>query len=75
MYVNFAKILIVFGILLILLGGLTLLLGKIGIFGRLPGDIHVQKKNFEFHLPIATCIIASILLSILLSVIFKWFRK
>jgi uncharacterized membrane protein len=75
MYSSFGKILIVLGILLILVGVIFLFMNKIGILGRLPGDIHVQKKNYEFHFPIVTCVIASILLSLLLTALFKWFRK
>jgi len=75
MYYTFAKILIAFGVLLILIGVLLLVFGKIGFLGEFPGDIHIQKKIFEFHFPIATCIIISILLSLLLSAFFFWFKK
>ena len=75
MYYTFAKILIAFGVLLILIGVILLVFGKTGFLGKLPGDIHVEKKNFEFHFPIVTCIIISILLSLLLSAFFFWFKK
>jgi hypothetical protein len=75
MYHSIAKILILFGVLMILVGVGLLFLGKIPFLGKLPGDIHVQKKNFELYFPIVTCIIASILLSLLLSVYFLWFKK
>jgi hypothetical protein len=75
MYYAFAKILIVFGILLISVGLVLLLFTKMGFLGKLPGDIHLQKKDVEFHFPIVTCIIASIVLSLLLTALFKWFRK
>jgi hypothetical protein len=75
MYSSLGKILVALGILLILVGVLFLFLNRIGILGRVPGDIHVQKKSFEFHFPIVTCIIISILLSLLLTAFFKWFRK
>lgn len=39
--------------------------------GRLPGDIHYTRGNFSFHFPVATCI----LLSLLLSLLFWMFRK
>ena len=60
------KFLIILGIVIIAFGGLLLLSGKISWFGRLPGDIIIQKKNFTFYFPLAT----SILLSILLTFIF-----
>ena len=40
-------------------------------FGRLPGDIHVERGNFKFYFPIVTCL----LLSLLLTVILKIFRR
>ena len=35
-------------------------------FGRLPGDIHVVREGFGFHFPIVTCIVVSIVVSIIL---------
>jgi len=35
-------------------------------FGRLPGDIHIVRDGFSFYFPITTCILVSLLLSILL---------
>jgi hypothetical protein len=75
MYHILGKILIIFGILLILVGAGLLLIGKISFLDKLPGDIHIQKKNFEFHFPLATCLLISILLSVLLSVFFLWSKK
>ncbi|KPL00179.1 MAG: hypothetical protein AMJ91_05165 [candidate division Zixibacteria bacterium SM23_73_3] len=75
MYYTFAKILIAFGFLLILIGIILLVFGKLGFLGKLPGDIHVQEKNFEFHFPVVTCIAISIQLSLLLSAFLLWFKK
>ena len=44
------------------------LLVMIGVpFGRLPGDIYVRRGSFSFYFPLATSIIVSILLTLLLS--------
>jgi len=75
MFASIGKMLVAVGVLLILIGVILLVFNKIGFLGKLPGDIHVQKKNFEFHFPIATCIVVSILLSLLLSAFFLWFKK
>lgn len=75
MFASIGKMLIAVGVLLILIGVILLVFNKIGFLGKLPGDIHVQKKNFEFDFPIATCIVVSILLSLLLSAFFLWFKK
>jgi uncharacterized membrane protein len=75
MFASIGKMLIAIGFLLILTGVILLVFDKVGFLGKLPGDIQVQKKSFEFHFPIVTCIVVSILLSLLLSAFFLWFRK
>ena len=61
------KVLVVLGTVLFLLG-LALWSGfGAGWLGRLPGDIRVQRGNFGFYFPIVTCIILSILVSLILS--------
>jgi Zn-dependent protease with chaperone function len=66
---NFAKILIFFGLILILLGLFFILIEKIPYLGKLPGDIYIKKGNFVFYFPLATSIILSILLTIILNLI------
>ena len=61
------RLLLLFGVVLVLLGGLLLLAGKLPFLGRLPGDIVIERKNFTFHFPLATSILLSILLTLLLS--------
>ncbi|MEW6770688.1 MAG: DUF2905 domain-containing protein [Bacillota bacterium] len=68
---SFGKVLVITGILLLVLGGLMLLAGKIPGVGRLPGDIYYQRGNFTFYFPLATCILLSIILSIILSLFFR----
>jgi hypothetical protein len=63
------------GIGLVVLGGLILLLGRAGVpIGRLPGDISYRGKNASFYFPLMTCIVLSIVLS-LISWIIQHFRK
>jgi len=60
------KSLIFFGILLVVIGILFVVGGKIPWLGRLPGDIVIKKENFSFFFPITTCILISIVVSIIL---------
>lgn len=60
------KIFLLLGALLILLGGVMVLGGRLFGLGRLPGDIFIQKGNFSFYFPLVTCIILSILLTVIL---------
>lgn len=69
-----AKILIIIGILCIVAGLIWLALDAVGIgkyIGHLPGDINFTKGNMSFQFPIVTCILASIILTILLNLFFR----
>lgn len=58
------KLLVFAGLAIALLGAILWLAPKF----RLPGDIHVQKDGFSFSFPIVTCVIVSIVLTILLNI-------
>jgi hypothetical protein len=55
--------LIAIGLVLVVIGLLWPWLSKLGL-GRLPGDIATQRGNFTFYFPIVTCLIVSIVLSL-----------
>jgi hypothetical protein len=60
-----SKYLILLGIALVVLGLLWPMLGKLG-FGRLPGDFVFERENLRVYLPLATCLVVSALLSLVL---------
>ena len=60
------KILIIGGLTLILFGLILVFGQKIPFLGKLPGDIFIQRKNFTFYFPLATSILISIILSLIL---------
>ncbi|MBP8626025.1 MAG: DUF2905 domain-containing protein [Syntrophorhabdales bacterium] len=68
---GFGKIFIIIGILFIIIGLAFMFGDKIPYIGRLPGDIHIKKENFSFYFPITTCIIISIVLTIIFSIFKK----
>ena len=59
------KIFLIIGALFIILGLIYPFLRDIG-FGKLPGDIIIKRENSSFYFPIVTCIIISILISLIL---------
>ena len=60
---------------LLLAGGVLLvLLGQIPFFGRLPGDIAIQRERFSFFFPLATMLIVSLVLTILINLALRLFR-
>jgi hypothetical protein len=60
------RILIYFGLLLVVLGVIFSLVGKIPWLGQLPGDITIERERFTFYFPLATCLIISVVLSLVL---------
>ena len=69
---DFGKFFVFLGLTLLLLGGLLLLLGRTNLpLGRLPGDILYRGKNTTFYFPLATSILISVVLSLVLYVVGK----
>lgn len=64
------KTLIAIGIVLVIVGLLVSLAGKLPWIGHLPGDIHIQRGRFSFYFPLTTCIVVSIVIS-LVAYLFK----
>ena len=63
---SLGKFLLVFGLVLAGMGLLLFLFDKTGWVGRLPGDILVRRKNFTFYFPLATSVLISVVLTLLL---------
>ena len=73
---NIARFLVIGGIVLILIGGGVYLAAKFGIpLGRVPGDIRIDGENGSFYFPITSSILVSVVLTIILNVIVRLFRK
>ncbi|MGZ6346057.1 MAG: DUF2905 domain-containing protein [Anaerolineales bacterium] len=71
-----ARLFIIFGIVFLAVGGLIYLSAFFHIpWGHLPGDIHIQGKNADFYFPLATCILVSVILSILINLALRIFKK
>jgi hypothetical protein len=67
------KWLVVVGAAIVLLGAIVILLGRIGLF-KLPGDLEFGSRNWRIYLPIASCILISIILTLILWLI-NYFRR
>jgi uncharacterized membrane protein YidH (DUF202 family) len=65
------ELLIIIGIILIMIGMLTKYTSLLNFLGRLPGDIRIEREGFRFYFPITTMILVSIIISIILRI----FRK
>jgi hypothetical protein len=63
-----ARLLILLGIAIVLIGLLWPYLSRIGL-GRLPGDIVIERDNVTFYFPIVTCLLLSLVFSVVLWVV------
>jgi len=63
---GFGKTLLIIGLVIAGIGGLLLVGGKIPWIGKLPGDFYYKGKNFTFYFPLATSIVISIILTIII---------
>lgn len=71
-----ARYLMIGGILLFLLGAGLYLAAKFGLpLGRLPGDIRIEGENFRFYFPLATSLLISLALTVILNLIARLWRK
>jgi len=69
------KLFIILGILLVVAGVLLTLLGRMHLsLGRLPGDILYRGKSTTFYFPLATCILLSVVITVVLYIIGKFRR-
>ncbi len=73
---SLARFLMILGIIIFLIGGLIYLTGRLGIpLGRLPGDIRIQGENYTCFIPLATSILLSIVLTVLINLVARFLNR
>ena len=60
------KTLIYLGVVLVVIGLILSFAGKLPWLGHLPGDISIERERFSFYFPLATCILISVVVSLVL---------
>jgi hypothetical protein len=73
--VGLGKILVLFGVVTVAVGVVLMFFDRIPLLGKLPGDIHIKKENFEFYFPIITSLVLSVVLSGILWIVSYFTRK
>ncbi len=63
---DLGRVLILIGVILVIVGAVFLLASKIPWLGRLPGDISIKRGNFSFYFPLGTCILISVILTLIM---------
>jgi Protein of unknown function (DUF2905) len=69
---NAGPVLVIAGVALILIG-LLFWSGALGWFGRLPGDIRIERDSVRVYIPLVSMLIASVVLSLVLYLVRRWF--
>jgi H+/Cl- antiporter ClcA len=68
---RFGEMLVAVGVALVVLGAIFFALGhlsgKVSWLGRLPGDIYIQRGNWSLYVPLATCLLLSVILTLVFS--------
>lgn len=73
---TFGKWLVATGVMLLAVGAGLWAAARFGLpLGRMPGDLRVEGRDFSFHLPLATCIVASIVLTLIVNLFWRIFHR
>jgi membrane protein implicated in regulation of membrane protease activity len=66
---DIGKLLVILGLVLVAAGVVVMLAGRLPWLGRLPGDIHVERGHWSFYFPLATSLVLSVVISLVLYLI------
>ncbi len=72
---DIGRLLLVAGGVLVALGLAFLLLGRVPFLGRLPGDISFRRGNVQIFFPLVSCLLASVVLTVLLNLVLWLMRR
>ena len=72
---SIGKTLLILGMVIMITGGIMLLAGRVPFLGNLPGDLRIQRDNWGCYVPLATSILISLILTVLLNVLARIFGK
>jgi hypothetical protein len=75
---SLGRLVLLIGIVLVVLGGMLIVFSRVPVLkhlGHLPGDIHVEGKNYACAFPLVSMLIISLLLSLALNLIIRLFNR
>jgi hypothetical protein len=71
---DLGRFVLIAGVVLVLFGGVLMLGGNIPWLGRLPGDVVIQRDGFTVYFPLASMLVVSVVLTIILNIGARLFR-
>ena len=66
------RLLVIAGVLLAVVGGVLYLGPSVPLLGKLPGDIRIEGERGRFYFPIVTCLVLSVVLTLILNLVSRW---
>ena len=66
---DLGRLLMILGVLLLVAGALAYWTPSLGWLGRLPGDIRIERPGMRLYFPIASCVVVSVVLTLILNLI------
>jgi hypothetical protein len=72
---DLGKWLVLIGLSIAVLGGIVWLLGRLPFFGNLPGDVRIQGENFGCFIPLASMLILSLLLTVIVNIVIRLLNR
>jgi len=69
---SLGRLLLVAAAILAILGVLALLSARLPWLGRLPGDIMIRREGFSFYVPLTSCLLVSLVISVILWLVGRW---
>ncbi len=72
---SLGKLFLLFAVIFGVVGLLLVIMGNVPFLGKLPGDLVIRRGGVTFFFPIVTCIVLSIVLTVLINLIFWIFRR
>jgi uncharacterized membrane protein YidH (DUF202 family) len=72
---DLGRLLLLIGGAIVLLGLLLLVVGRLPFVGRLPGDLSFRRGNTSFYFPIVTCLVLSVVLTVVVNLLLFLFRR
>jgi uncharacterized protein HemY len=74
MFGELGRALMVLGALLFLIGVVLTLAGRLPGFGQLPGDVVIKRDNFQLFAPLGTMLVLSLILTLVVNLLGRFFR-
>lgn len=72
---SLGRLLVGAGLIIVIVGGLLIVAGRLPFLGHLPGDVRIERGNVTCLMPIATAILLSLVLTLLLNLFLRWPRR